>query len=669
MSFTTTPVRFETAAAARAMAAILLVLAATASKAPDTPVADAAMRGDTETVRRLLADGEDVNAAHGDGMSALHWAAHHDDPELAGMLLSAGARLDAGTRLGSRTPLHVAAESGTGKVAVLFVREGADVEAATVPGGSRPLHLAAGAGSLAAIEALIEAGADPDAPELANGQTPLIFAAARDRADAIELLLSAGADPELRSTVVDLEALSELDREASRRQRDAVEALTGGERPPTAQELHAAVRAGRSVYQQAGNDEAEEEEDEDDGSQAATLNRKGGMTPLLHAARQGHVAAARTLLDGGADVNGVSGSDATSPLLMATINGQFDLAILLVERGADPNLASELNGVAPLWAAINARWQPRTRYPQPQEMGLQRATYLDLAEVLLNAGADPDARLSMHPWYMVYSGCGNRNCGLVDTKGSTAFWRAAYATDVDAMRLLAAWGADTGIPTAAPPTRRRRTPDEFLREQAKERLRTDTAFASLGDSARSALMVSVRAGLPDSLQAIFTEEALVKDPAGLREEFLAAVAFADSVRARELDPSGLPPVAEGGPGVFPIHAVSGVGYGEGFAGNAHRHAPDGWMPALRYLVEELGVDVNQRDHNGYNAVHHAAARGDNRMILYLLAEGADLMAVSRRGQTTVDMANGPVQRVSPFPVTVALLEALGAKNNHRCVTC
>jgi hypothetical protein len=57
------------------------------------------------------------------------------------------------------------------------------------------------------------------------------------------------------------------------------------------------------------------------------------------------------------------------------------------------------------------------------------------------------------------------------------------------------------------------------------------------------------------------------------------------------------------------------------------------------------------------------------MILYLVSKGADVMAVSRRGQTTVDMANGPVQRISPFPSTIALLESLGAKNNHRCVSC
>jgi hypothetical protein len=52
-----------------------------------------------------------------------------------------------------------------------------------------------------------------------------------------------------------------------------------------------------------------------------------------------------------------------------------------------------------------------------------------------------------------------------------------------------------------------------------------------------------------------------------------------------------------------------------------------------------------------------------------VSKGADVKAVSRRGQTTADMANGPYQRTSPYPETIALLERLGAKNNHKCVGC
>ena len=74
-----------------------------------------------------------------------------------------------------------------------------------------------------------------------------------------------------------------------------------------------------------------------------------------------------------------------------------------------------------------------------------------------------------------------------------------------------------------------------------------------------------------------------------------------------------------------------------------------WLPVVKYLVEELGADVNARDNDGYTPLHHAAARGDNEMIMYLVSKGADVTAVARSGQTTADMANGPVQRVSPIP--------------------
>ena len=603
-----------------ALAAVVLLAAA----APSAPVADAAMRGDVATVRTLLQSGADVNAAQGDGMTALHWAAARGDAQIAGMLAYAGANAEATTRIGAYTPLHLASRAGSASVVELLLDYGGDPEAPTAASGATPLHLAASSGSTEVVALLLARGADPNAREAEWGQTPLIFAAAQNRAATVTTLIAAGADPSIASEVLDLQRWSALDRVADNRQREVVDAFSaGGRETVTAAQMQMAVLAARDAF--LAGELPEDEESEEDSRRGPSVDSKGGLTPLLHAARQGHREVAEALLDGGADVNQVTGGDATSPLLMATINGQFDMAILLLERGADPNMEARINGATPLWAAVNAKWQPRTRFPQPQEMGLQQASYLQLMESLLEAGADPDARTEGHPWYMVYTGCGNGNCGLVNTTGSTAFWRAAYATDIEAMRLLVAYGADPDIPTTAPAPRRR---------------------GGFGGQ---------RQGRPASAGNFFRVGSATQPGRGEEPE--------------PVDPSGLPPVLEGGPGVFALHAASGVGYGTGFAGNAHRHVPDAWLPVVRYLIEEIGADVNSRDYSGYTALHNAASRGDNEMILYLIENGADVTVVSRRGQTTADMANGPVSRISPFPDTVALLERLGSINNDNCISC
>jgi ankyrin repeat protein len=463
-----------------------------------------------------------------------------------------------------------------------------------------------------------------------------MFAAAQNHAGVIRLLLARGADASVTTKTIDITHELQMDRAAAALQRKVLEASVPKGQKPTPSQVQGAIEAARQLYMTgkvpppdpaAGRGGRGGNNPDDAANAANTFNpeeinppvaTKGGLTALLHAARQGHIAAAAALLDGGANINQVSAGEATSPVLMSVINGEFDMTMFLIARGADPNIAEGGNGATPLWAAVNTQWQPRTRFPQPQEMEQQKATYIDVMKALLAAGADPDARLKSHPWYLVYSGCGNRNCGLADTSGSTAFWRAAYATDLEAMKLLAAYGADPTIPTMAPPIP--------VRRGAGGAPPAGAPVPGAGGAMRPT---------PDAGQARFTA----------------------------------PPVPQGGPGALAIHAAAGVEYGEGFAGNAHRHAPDGWMPVMRYLVEALHADVNARDNDGYTPLHHAASRGDNEMIQYLVSKGADATVVARSGQTTADMANGPVQRISPFPATVALLEKLGSKNSHKCVSC
>ncbi len=171
------------------------------------------------------------------------------------------------------------------------------------------------------------------------------------------------------------------------------------------------------------------------------ISTQGGLTALLFAARQGYTDTAKALIDGGADINQPNAGDKTSPLLMAIINGHYDLATYLLEKGANPNAAA-FNGVAPLFAVLNLQWSPKSLYPSPKAHQQQQTSYLEMMQALLDKGADPNARVGRKVWYQAY----NSDYAGFDEVGATPFFRAAYASDVAAMRLLVAHGADPNIP-------------------------------------------------------------------------------------------------------------------------------------------------------------------------------------------------------------------------------
>jgi ankyrin repeat protein len=543
----------------RILLAALLVATATLEAA--TTIADAAKAGDIAAVKAMLTNGGDVNAAHGDGMTALHWAASNGDAALTQMLLSAGANIRATTRLGGITALHIASQGGHANVVAALIAAGADANTATSTGATAVM-LAARGGSADTVTRLVETGADVNAKEKAFGQTALMIAAGLDRADVVRLLLAKGADWKAASSVADLKSLTTMMDDGTGRpqQQQPGGGVAGVTRPYRYNEL---------------------------------IGTQGGLTALHFAARQGSAAAARALVDGGADVNVLSPGDQATPLLVALINGHFDLATVLLEKGANPNLVSDA-GVSPVYATLNVQWAPIAAYPQPRSHLQQARTYLDVITRLLERGADPNARVRRKVWYSGY----NFDQSGVDEAGATPFWRAAYAADIAAMKLLVSYGADPSIPTMK-------------------------MFSRRGP----------------------------EDPAA------------------GADKSGLPPIPVGGPGATPLHAAAGPGYAMGFAGNSHHVAPTGMLPAVKYLVEELGADVNAVDHDGNSIVHHAASRGDTEMVRYLVSKGADVTKINRAGQTTIDVANGPVQRTQPYPETIALLASLGAINNNKCVSC
>ena len=599
-----------------------LFLSALMHAAPPTgSVADAAMQGNRDAVRALLKDGADVNTALGDGMTALHYAASKHDVEMAKILLYAGANVKATTRIGGYTPLLIASRDGDAPMIETLLASGADANSATT-NGTTALMLASAAGHVDAVKALLAKNANINAKESVKGETPIAFAAAFGRADVIRELAARGADVNLRTKVQDLSAFAKEEQErliAERQQQgggtrgrgEPAETKETKDTKPAADASKAAVESKDAKPVAATGQTTEAQRGRggrgrgvDPTKQVPGLERQynytelvgywGGLSPLHLAARQGHLDAVKALVDAGADLNQPTSGDHVTPMLIATINGQFDLAKQLLDRGADSNLAQD-NGVTPLYATLNVQWAAKALYPQPRAYEQQKTSYLQFMEALLQKGANPNARLTKKVWYSQY----DFDQSGVDETGATPFWRAAYSSDIDAMKLLVKWGADPAIPTIRTPGR-------------------------------------VRTG--------------------------------DAVREAE-DVSGVPPVPVGGPGVPALLAAAGAGYGEGLAANHHRYAPSGMLAAVKYMIEELHLDPNVRDHEGNNAIHDAAARGDVEMIKYLVSKGVDVKVVNREGKTTADMANGPVQRINPWPEALALLETLGAKNNHKCVSC
>ncbi|HTS26307.1 MAG TPA: ankyrin repeat domain-containing protein [Bryobacteraceae bacterium] len=424
----------------------LSIAALLAAASPDARLADAAMRGDKAAVRSLLKDKADVNAAQGDGATALHWAAFRDDLEMANLLLDAGADVKAATREGAITPLFMACTNGSAAMVERLLKAGVDANS-TKSNGTTALMIAAASGGAGAVKALLDHGANINARESAHGQTALMFAASLNRAEVVKLLMQHGADAGVSTNVNKLERVI-FDVDGNVVPNPPARGGRGAAAPaaadPKAEEvagndngLPGSGRTGR-----AGDPAA-------NGGRGQYAPRQvgpsymGGMTALLYAARDGQMDAARELIAAHADINEVSAGDKISPMVMAIINGHFDLAKMLLDDGANPNLVSEA-GLTALYTVIDVQWAPHAWFPQPITEQ-EHTNYLDLMMALLAHGADINARLGKKIWFRSFT----HDVTWVDPAGATAFWRAAQSTDLTAMKMLVEHGADPKIPNTA----------------------------------------------------------------------------------------------------------------------------------------------------------------------------------------------------------------------------
>jgi len=581
-----------------------LCMAALVSAAGDTRLSEAAMQGNTETVRSLLKQRVDVDASQGDGTTALHWAAFRDDLEMAKMLIAAGANVKAETREGAITPLFMACTNGSATMIDLLLKSGADANSVKA-NGTTALMTASASGSADAVKALLDHGADVNAKESVHGQTALMFAAALNRDAVVKVLLAHKADANI-TTKVNPVTRVRFDQDGNIVEDRPGAGGRGAAAAPQAAATEAGGRArGRGGRGQVSSAEAQDKADEAADAAAATAAAKkandaakadldlfahslglkdgeylvakpkaragdvafraprrvgpeftGGMTALLYAAREGHMDAVRALVEGGADINELSG-DKFTPLVMAITNGHLDMAMYLLQHGADPKPAT-VSGITALYGVIDVQWAPHAWFPQPTTEQ-EKVGYLDLMKALIDKGADVNAPIADKVWFRSFT----NDYTWVDPAGATPFWRAAQSSDTAAMKLLVEHGADPKIATKA------------------------------GDT--------------------------------------------------------------------PLHAAAGIGW----AANWSVNAPVPLVDAVKYCVE-LGDDVNAVDNRGYTALHGAAYLGNADMINYLMSKGAKIDVKSKAGDSAADMANGPTRFGQPHPDAVALLEKLGSPNSHNC---
>ncbi|MET0292218.1 MAG: ankyrin repeat domain-containing protein [Steroidobacteraceae bacterium] len=317
---------------------------------------------------------KEPNVAEADGTTALHWAADNANLKAVRLLLKAGADVNASNRYGV-TPLSLAVTSGDAAVVKALLDAGADVNKALVE-GETVLMTAARTGNAKVVRALIARGADLEARESFYGETALITAVSENHAETVAALLDAGAGVNVRSKP------TEFVRE----------------------------RFGLSILP------------------------KGNWTALMYASRDGSFEAAKVLVEHGADLN-LTDPDGTTALVFAIINYHYDLAAMLVQHGADPNVA-DTTGMNALFAAVDMKTLPWT-FGRPEQKGSSKVSAAELIDLLLDRGANPNARLTK-PLLMRAHTDGDPAVG----PGATAYMRAAKAGDVQTMKRLVERGAD-----------------------------------------------------------------------------------------------------------------------------------------------------------------------------------------------------------------------------------
>jgi len=367
--------------------AVWIAATQVAAAAEPALLLDAAERGDRAAAMQLLAKGANPNTPGPDGTTALMWAASNDDLELVRALIKAGANVTLKNQFGT-SALTEAAIIGSAPVIEALLKAGADPNTKN-PEGETPLMAVARAGKVDAASRLLEAGADVNAKEEWGGQTALMWAAAQSQAEMVKLLASKGADLNARGVIRQWE---------------------------------------RKVITEP---------------RPKDMN-KGGFTPLLYAAREGCVECARHLVAAGADRD-LEDPERITPLNMALLNLHFEFAAFMIKAGADVD-KWDLFGRSPLYMAADVSSLPtKGNGAMAVIPSVDSVTALDVAKMLLDAGANPNLQLKRRPPYRDVPQ--DRGGDTILAQGATPLLRAARAGDAPFVDLLLKHKALVDLPS------------------------------------------------------------------------------------------------------------------------------------------------------------------------------------------------------------------------------
>jgi ankyrin repeat protein len=487
-----------------------------------------------QTAAAVLLGAAFVSFVTASGDSALTRAVKAGDRGAVRDLIASGADVNARSGDGS-TPLLWAAHANDVETARALIGAGARVEEAN-DYGITPLLEAARTGDAAMVDLLLLSGADP-AHAHPEGETPLMAAARAGSVPTARLLLARGADVNAADGYQQATALMWA---AAEGHLDVVDLL---------------LEAGADPNRQAHVNPLTERHNADFPT--------GGFTALMWAARRGDEAMVRRLVAGGADVNLKNGDEASAAMI-AIYNDRFDLAATLVDLGSDVRdgslyVAVEMRDATTDQFAFDGS---RRRPDHPNELSA-----LDLMRLLLERGADPNQTFTgqLHSASMPNT----------DRFDNTPFFRAAIAADVEALKLLIAYGVDLEQTPPAPPP------------AASEPTEDPPAGRGRGNpnAGRTAAMVAMRGGRGPGMTGgpayIREGPAPYREPGSRKpEEALALL----------LD-AGANPNAKGPDGATLLHQAAR-------AGN---------LEMIRALAD-AGVDFSQPNADGFTALDVAEGK-------------------------------------------------------------